>query len=82
MEEIGIGTGEYFHKWKTNGRTEPEVLIRLRLEHLNREETLRKKTCTVYEDIFHLPGEILTSAAMIRHEIRTETGIEPGNVKP
>jgi hypothetical protein len=63
-------------------RTE-EVLKRLRLEHLNREERQQvEKTCATYQDIFYLPGEILTSTAAVRHEIRLEPGIEPVNVKP
>jgi hypothetical protein len=86
MEEIETGTREYPHEReigdKRLNRTE-EVLKRLRLEHLNSEERQQvEKLCATYQDIFHLPGEILTSTAAVRHEIRTELGVEPVNVKP
>jgi hypothetical protein len=39
-----------------------KVLKRLRLEHLNREERQQvEKTYAAYQDIFYLPGEILTN---------------------
>ena len=60
-----------------------EVLKRLSLEHLNKEERQHvEKTCAAYQDIFHLPGEMLTSTAAVRHETRTEPRVEPVNVKP
>jgi hypothetical protein len=60
-----------------------EVLKRLRLEHLNKEERQQvEKTCATYQDIFYLPGEILTSTAAVRHEIRLQPGAEPVNAKP
>jgi len=50
---------------------------------LNGEEKQHlEKTCSAYQDIFHLSGEILTSTTAVRHEICTEPGIEPVNVKP
>jgi hypothetical protein len=56
---------------------------RLSLEYLNREEREQvEKTCAAYQNIFHLPGEMLTSTAAVRHEIRIEPGVEPVNVKP
>jgi hypothetical protein len=59
------------------------VLKRLRLEHLNGEERNQiEKMCSAYQDIFHLPGEVLTSTTAVRHEIRMEPGIEPVNAKP
>jgi len=59
------------------------VLKQLILDHLNTEEREQvEKTCADYHDIFHLPGEMLTSTTAIRHEIRTEPGVEPVNVKP
>jgi hypothetical protein len=58
-----------------------EVLKRLRLEHLNEEREQIEKTCTSYQDMFHLPGEMLTSTTAVRHEIRIELGVEPVNVK-
>jgi hypothetical protein len=59
------------------------VLKLLRLEHLNDEERKQvEKTCAAYQDIFHLPGEVLTNTTAVRHEIRIEPGIEPINVKP
>jgi hypothetical protein len=59
-----------------------EVLKRLRLEHLNEERQQVEKTCTAYQDIFHLPGKMLTSTTAVKHEIRIELGVEPVNVKP
>ena len=60
-----------------------EVLKRLSLEHLNKMEKQHvEKTCAAYQDIFHLPGEMLTSTAAVRHETRTEPRVEPVNVKP
>jgi transposase InsO family protein len=86
MEEIETGKGEYPLEGEVGGkrlnRTE-EVLKRLRLEHLNKEERQQvEKMCAAYQDIFHLPGEILTSTTTVQHEIRTEPGVEPVNVKP
>jgi len=55
----------------------------LRLEHLNEEE--RKeigKTCLDYQDIFHLPGKVLSSITAVKHEIRLEPGMEPINARP
>ena len=59
------------------------MLNRLRLEHLNTEERKQvEETCAVYQDIFHLPGEMLTNNTAVRHEIRMEQGAGPVNVKP
>ena len=41
-----------------------------------------EKTCAAYQDILYLPGEILTSTAAVRHEIRLEPGVGPVNIKP
>jgi hypothetical protein len=60
-----------------------EVLKQLILDHLNKEERQQiEKTCTHYHDIFHLPGEMLTSTIVVKHEIRLEQGAQPVNVKP
>jgi hypothetical protein len=60
-----------------------EVLKRLRLEHLNEEERRDiEKTCLDYQDIFHLPGETLSSTKVVQHEIRLEPGTEPVNIRP
>ena len=60
-----------------------EVLKLLRLEHLKVEERKQvEKTCAAYVDIFHLPGEALTSTTAVKHEIRMQSGVEPVNVKP
>ena len=57
-----------------------EVLRRLRLGHLNDEERKEiEKTCLLYQDIFHLPGEVLSSTTAVKHEIRLEPGTEPVN---
>lgn len=86
MTEIEPGTGEPFQE-ETVGDRPPnraqEVLQRLRLEHLNKEEREQVvRTCAAYQDIFHLPGEPLTSTTAVKHEIRMEPGVEPVNVKP
>ena len=45
-----------------------EVLKRLRLEHLNKEERKEiEKTCLDYQDIFYLPGEVLSSTTAVKH---------------
>jgi hypothetical protein len=60
-----------------------EVLNRLRLGHLNEEERRNiEKTCLDYQDIFHLPGETLSSTQVVKHEIRLEPGTEPVNIRP
>lgn len=60
-----------------------EVLKRLRLEHLNREERKEiEKTCLDYQDIFHLPGEKVSCTPVVKHEIRLEPGTEPINSRP
>ena len=60
-----------------------EVLKRLRLEHLNAEERKEiEKTCLDYQDIFHLPGEVLSSTSVVKHEIRLEPGAEPVKARP
>ncbi len=33
-------------------------------------------------DVFHLPGESLTTTTAVKHEIRMQSGVEPVNVKP
>ena len=44
----------------------------LRLEHLNEEEkTSTVKICESYSDIFHLPGDYLSSTEAIEHKINT-----------
>jgi len=53
-------------------------LKRRRLEHLNAEERKQiEKTCLDYHDIFHLHGEVLSSATAVGHEIRLEPSTEP-----
>ena len=60
-----------------------EVLKQLSLDHLNKEEREQiEKTCADYHDIFHLPGEKLTSTTAVTHEIRVEPGTKPINLKP
>jgi len=60
-----------------------EALKRKRLEHLNEEERKQiEKTCLDYQDVFHLPGEVLSSTTTFKHEIRLQPGTEPVNTKP
>ena len=50
---------------------------------MNDEERKQvEKTRAAYEDIFHLPGEALTSTTAVKHEIRIQSGVDPVNVKP
>jgi hypothetical protein len=59
------------------------VLKRLRLGHLNEEERSDiEKTCLDYQDIFHLPGEILSCTIVVKHQIRLEPGAEPVIIRP
>jgi hypothetical protein len=45
-----------------------EALKHLRLDHLNEEERKQiEKTCSVYQDIFQLPGEVLSSTTAVKH---------------
>jgi hypothetical protein len=86
VAEIECGTEVYPQNGDVSGRQlnrAEKVLERLRLEHLNEEERKQvEKTCTAYQDIFHLPGEMLTITTAVKHEIRIEPGVEPVNVKP
>jgi hypothetical protein len=60
-----------------------EVLKHLRLDHLNEEERKQiEKTCSVYQDIFHLPAKVLSSTTAVKHEIRLEPGTQPINSRP
>lgn len=60
-----------------------EALKRLRLGHLNEEERREiEKICLDYQDIFYLPGGILSSTSVAQHEIRLEPGTEPINTRP
>ena len=60
-----------------------EVLKHLRFDHLNEEERKQiEKTCSVYHDIFHLPGEVMSSTTSVKHEIRLEPGTQPINSRP
>jgi hypothetical protein len=80
VTEIESGKENYSCNGKVN-RAE-EVLKQLSLDHLNKEERQQiEKTCTDYHDIFHLPGEVLTSTIAVKHEIRLEPGAQPVNVK-
>ena len=86
MAEIELGTEEHPQEGDISGRPlnrAEEVLKQLRLEHLNTEEKKQvEKTCAAYQDIFHLPDEMLTNTTAIRDEIRIEPGVKPVNVKP
>jgi transposase InsO family protein len=83
LEEIEDTDGQARERGDRYLNRTGEVLKRLRLEHLNKEERQQvEKTCATYQDIFYLPCEILTSTAAVRHEIHMEPGVEPVNVKP
>jgi hypothetical protein len=88
LELTGTEPGTEEPYQEGNGEDRPpnrtqEVLQRLRLEHLNKDEREQvMRTCAAYQDIFHLPGEPLTSTTAVKHEIRMEPGVEPVKVKP
>ncbi len=69
VKAIETGTDEQSPERDGKGRNlnrAEEVLKRLRLEHLNDEERKQvEKTCAAYQDIHHLPGEILTSTTAV-----------------
>ena len=55
-----------------------EVLKRLRLDHLKEEERNQiEENCSTYQDIFHLPGEVLSSTTAVKNEIKLEPRTEP-----
>ena len=57
------------------------MLKRLRLEHLNEERKEIEKTCLDYQDIVHLPSEMVSTMA-VKHEIRLKPGTAPVNARP
>jgi hypothetical protein len=60
-----------------------DVLAKLRLEHLNKEEKeVLENTCLEFQDIFHLPGEKLTATNATRHSITVVPGTVPINTRP
>ena len=76
-------TEEHPTEWGDKYLNRTELLKQLRLEHLNKEERQQvEKKCAASQDIFYLPGEILTSNTAVRHEIHLELGVDPVNVKP
>ena len=77
LEEVG----KEGHATRSNRSN--EVLKRLRLEHLNEEERKDiERVCSDYQDIFHLPSEVLSSTHVVKHEIRLEPGTDPVNTRP
>jgi hypothetical protein len=66
----------------SRSRTERVVEL-LRTDHLNREE---KKSllemCFVYQDVFYLPGDRLSSTNAVKHTITLEPGLAPINTRP
>jgi len=53
------------------------------LEHLNEEERKQiEKTHLDYQDIFHLPSEVLSNTTTVKHEILLQQGTEPVNARP
>ena len=41
-----------------------------------------ERVCADYQDIFYLPGEVLSSTRVVKHEIRLEPGTDPVNTRP
>ena len=83
LEEVDlVGESDRIPAVKPQDR-ERNILMKLRLDHLNSEE--RKalvETCSDYQDIFYLPGDVLSSTGAIKHSIRVEPGTEPINTRP
>jgi hypothetical protein len=60
-----------------------EVLDSLRLEHLNgKQRKILENTCLDYQDIFHLPGDKLSSTNATNHSITLVLGTTPVNTRP
>jgi hypothetical protein len=73
LEKFDENTSSIFHvdRTKTNSYRRLELLKdNLRLTHLNDEEKKSvQKICEDFNDIFHLPGDMLTHTDAIQHEI-------------
>lgn len=55
-----------------DGRKTRQSLLKenLRIEHLNREEQEAvQELCLAYNDVFHLPGDVLTYTTVVKHQI-------------
>ena len=62
---------------------EGKIVKQLRLDHLNAEEKkLLVETCSSYQDIFYLPGDMLSSTGAVKHTINLEPGTGPINTRP
>jgi hypothetical protein len=62
---------------------EREILVQLRLEHLNAvEEKLLVLTCLDYQDIFCIPVDKLSRMGAAQHSICVEPGTEPFTTRP
>jgi hypothetical protein len=78
--EGSVGTGEQGVKRYRDRK--PEVLSKLRFDHLNREEkAMLEQTCSDYQDIFYLPGDELSSTNAVKHSITVVPGTTPINTK-
>jgi hypothetical protein len=84
VAEVERRTSTGSRRWYEElSRPPREVLRRLRLGHLNdKERKETEKTCLLYQDIFRLPGEVLSSNSAVTHEIWLQPGTEPVNARP
>jgi len=57
------------------------VVELLRTDHLNEEEKISSK-CFDYQDVFCLPGDMLSSTNTVKHTITLEPGVAPINTRP
>lgn len=58
--------------YNNNNRRAEQVLSRLRIDHLNSEETINlTNLCREYSDVFYIEDEPLTFANQIKHSINT-----------
>jgi len=59
------------------------VIAKLRDDHLNEEEKkLLREICFEYQDVFYLPGDILSCTNADKHTIQLEPGVTPINTGP
>jgi hypothetical protein len=81
-DRIGAAEQEKCRDAPDQGRGE-RVIAKLRTDHLNSEE---KKSlyelCFDYQDVFFLPGDMLSSTNAAKHTIQLEHGVTPINTRP
>jgi hypothetical protein len=60
-----------------------KVLGKLRMDHLSKEEKKSlEEICFEYQDVFFLPGDLLSCTGTVKHAIHLEPGTVPINTHP